>query len=70
MKSIEASLKYFLTQALASTVILFSVVLLLPKSYLNFEVNSYIFIFQRYTIPLMFWLPNLMEGLTCINVLI
>lgn len=76
--STEASLKYFLTQALASTVLLFSSILLILKSNINTEVNesftSIIIIsallLKRGAAPFHFWFPNIMEGLTWINALV
>nr|DAA06260.1 TPA_exp: NADH dehydrogenase subunit 2 [Drosophila grimshawi] len=76
-KSTEASLKYFLTQALASTVLLFAVILLMLKNNLNSEINeSFISMIMLSTLllksgaaPFHFWFPNLMEGLTWMNAL-
>lgn len=76
--STEASLKYFLTQALASTVLLFSSILLILKNNINTEINesftSIIIIsallLKRGAAPFHFWFPNIMEGLTWINALI
>lgn len=78
LKSTEASLKYFLTQALASTVLLFSVILLILKNNINYETNrSFISIIilstlliKRGAAPFHFWFPNLIEGLTWINSLL
>nr|ADW41338.1 NADH dehydrogenase subunit 2 [Drosophila robusta] len=77
-KSTEASLKYFLTQALASTVLLFSVILLMLNNNLNEIMNeSYISMMILSTLllksgaaPFHFWFPNLMEGLTWMNALL
>ena len=75
LKSTESSLKYFLTQALASTVLLFSVILLI----INSNVHNYLFIssiiistllLKSGTAPFHFWFTNLMEGLTWINALL
>nr|QXG19412.1 NADH dehydrogenase subunit 2 [Drosophila navojoa] len=78
LKSTEASLKYFLTQALASTVLLFSVILLMLKNNMNYEINnSFISMIMTSTLllksgsaPFHFWFPNLMEGLTWMNALL
>lgn len=78
LKSTESSLKYFLTQALASTVLLFAVILLILKNNINNEINesftSIILIstllLKRGAAPFHFWFPNLMEGLTWINALL
>nr|QXG19490.1 NADH dehydrogenase subunit 2 [Drosophila planitibia] len=76
-KSTEASLKYFLTQALASITLLFAVILLMLKNNLNNEINeSFISMIMLSTLllksgaaPFHFWFPNLMEGLTWVNAL-
>nr|AMH85344.1 NADH dehydrogenase subunit 2 [Drosophila unipunctata] len=78
LKSTESSLKYFLTQALASTVLLFAVILLMLKNNLNSEMNeSFISMILMSTLllksgaaPFHFWFPNLMEGLTWMNALL
>nr|AID22231.1 NADH dehydrogenase subunit 2 [Pseudostegana pallidimaculata] len=74
LMSTEASLKYFLTQALASTVLLFSVILMMLKNII-IELNySYISMMMLSTLlmksgaaPFHFWFPNMMEGMTWIN---
>nr|QBF01263.1 NADH dehydrogenase subunit 2 [Phortica helva] len=76
--STEASLKYFLTQALASTILLFSIILLMLKNNMNMEINySYISMIMLSALflksgaaPFHFWFPNMMEGLSWINSLI
>nr|AID22228.1 NADH dehydrogenase subunit 2 [Pseudostegana bifasciata] len=73
----EASLKYFLTQALASTVLLFSIILMMLKSII-IELNySYIssmmlssLLMKSGAAPFHFWFPNMMEGMTWMNALI
>nr|ACF40662.1 NADH dehydrogenase subunit 2 [Phortica sp. 2 XH-2008]ACF40663.1 NADH dehydrogenase subunit 2 [Phortica sp. 2 XH-2008]ACF40664.1 NADH dehydrogenase subunit 2 [Phortica pinguiseta]ACF40670.1 NADH dehydrogenase subunit 2 [Phortica sp. 2 XH-2008] len=75
LTSTEASLKYFLTQALASTVLLFSIILLMLKNNMNMEINySYISMIMMSSLllksgaaPLHFWFPNMMEGLSWMN---
>nr|ACF40661.1 NADH dehydrogenase subunit 2 [Phortica sp. 4 XH-2008] len=75
LTSTEASLKYFLTQALASTVLLFSIILLMLKNNMNMEINySYIsmimvssLLLKSGAAPLHFWFPNMMEGLSWMN---
>lgn len=73
--STEASLKYFLTQALASAVLLFSIILII------FDLNNYLVTKERITnlllisrlflktgtAPFHFWFPNIIEGLSWIN---
>nr|AMH85617.1 NADH dehydrogenase subunit 2 [Drosophila mediopunctata]AMH85643.1 NADH dehydrogenase subunit 2 [Drosophila roehrae] len=78
LKSTESSLKYFLTQALASTVLLFAVILLMLKNNMNSEINeSFTSMILMSTLllksgaaPFHFWFPNLMEGLTWMNALL
>nr|YP_010894859.1 NADH dehydrogenase subunit 2 [Amiota spinifemorata]WJW73372.1 NADH dehydrogenase subunit 2 [Amiota spinifemorata] len=78
LMSTESSLKYFLTQALASTVLLFSIILMMLKNNMNFETNlSYVSMIMLSSLllksgaaPFHFWFPNLMEGLSWINALI
>nr|YP_010894950.1 NADH dehydrogenase subunit 2 [Phortica hani]ACF40665.1 NADH dehydrogenase subunit 2 [Phortica floccipes]ACF40667.1 NADH dehydrogenase subunit 2 [Phortica sp. 3 XH-2008]ACF40678.1 NADH dehydrogenase subunit 2 [Phortica sp. 2 XH-2008]ACF40666.1 NADH dehydrogenase subunit 2 [Phortica hani]ACF40668.1 NADH dehydrogenase subunit 2 [Phortica floccipes] len=75
LTSTEASLKYFLTQALASTVLLFSIILLMLKNNMNMEINySYISMIMMSSLllksgaaPFHFWFPNMMEGLSWMN---
>nr|AEL29519.1 NADH dehydrogenase subunit 2 [Drosophila hypercephala] len=77
-KSTEASLKYFLTQALASTVLLFSSIILMLKNNMNIEINeSFVsmiitssLLMKSGAAPFHFWFPNMMEGLTWMNSLI
>lgn len=74
--SAESSLKYFLTQALASSVLLFAIILLLINS--NYE--NYIdilkiiilssLLLKRGSAPFHFWFPNVIEGLSWFNSLI
>nr|ABN72899.1 NADH dehydrogenase subunit 2 [Drosophila tsukubaensis] len=76
--STEASLKYFLTQALASTVLLFSSIILMLKNNMNVEINeSYTsmiimssLLMKSGAAPFHFWFPNMIEGLTWMNSLI
>nr|QXG19646.1 NADH dehydrogenase subunit 2 [Scaptodrosophila lebanonensis] len=77
MMSTESSLKYFLTQALASAVLLFSVILLMLKNNINMELNSSFnsmillssLLLKSGAAPFHFWFPNLMEGLSWMNAL-
>nr|WMQ77871.1 NADH dehydrogenase subunit 2 [Cyclidia fractifasciata] len=71
--STEASLKYFLTQSIASINFLFSILmnLILIK---NFELNMIISIMINSSLlmkmgssPFHFWFPNVMEGLSWFN---
>nr|YP_010701652.1 NADH dehydrogenase subunit 2 [Sphaerophoria philanthus]WCJ53213.1 NADH dehydrogenase subunit 2 [Sphaerophoria philanthus] len=82
LMSNEASLKYFLTQALASSILLFSSILFLyQNNYMNNyffnEENNYIsmmilsaLLMKSGTAPFHFWFPNVMEGLNWMNALI
>uniref|UniRef100_UPI0030FEEDB5 NADH dehydrogenase subunit 2 n=1 Tax=Sinopanorpa digitiformis TaxID=1105299 RepID=UPI0030FEEDB5 len=73
----EASLKYFLTQALASATLLFSVILLnqdnlfafnFPESnyIINLMINSSLLL-KMGAAPFHFWFPVVMEGLNWMN---
>nr|YP_008080654.1 NADH dehydrogenase subunit 2 [Mecopoda niponensis]AFK15632.1 NADH dehydrogenase subunit 2 [Mecopoda niponensis] len=77
--STEASLKYFLIQALASAILLFAIILMYLLN------NSYFLLFNQFTLstlissslllkmgaaPFHFWFPGTMEGLNWFNCLI
>nr|AML25640.1 NADH dehydrogenase subunit 2 [Staphylinidae sp. BMNH 1274706] len=69
--SSEASLKYFITQAIASSILLFSIILMSMNFYINFFYeNSLMMIFNSALLtkmgmaPFHFWLPMVMEGLS------
>nr|QUB02908.1 NADH dehydrogenase subunit 2 [Polypedilum unifascium] len=76
--SSEATLKYFLTQALASSILLFFIIFFSFISYymtpkLNFIMNiifSSSFMMKIGMAPFHFWFPIVMEGLNWINNLI
>nr|QBF00377.1 NADH dehydrogenase subunit 2 [Stegana sp. 1409 JL-2019] len=78
LTSTEASLKYFLVQALASTVLLFAIILMMMKININFEINSlYItmiilssLLLKSGAAPFHFWFPNIMESLSWMNCLL
>nr|YP_009560383.1 NADH dehydrogenase subunit 2 [Peckia resona]QAB06044.1 NADH dehydrogenase subunit 2 [Peckia resona]QAB06057.1 NADH dehydrogenase subunit 2 [Peckia resona] len=76
LMSTEASLKYFLTQALASSVFLFATILFLLNSSMmnsNFFMEMMIFsslLLKSGSAPFHFWFPNVMEGLSWLNALI
>nr|YP_009131560.1 NADH dehydrogenase subunit 2 [Nemopoda mamaevi]AIY56552.1 NADH dehydrogenase subunit 2 [Nemopoda mamaevi] len=77
LMSTEASLKYFLTQALASSVLLFAVILFMLENHFIFQINNYSswiilssLLLKSGTAPFHFWFPNVMEGLSWINSLI
>nr|YP_010868904.1 NADH dehydrogenase subunit 2 [Hilara brevispina]WGU46320.1 NADH dehydrogenase subunit 2 [Hilara brevispina] len=79
LMSTEASLKYFLIQALASAVLLFAIILSMLKFNMVYELNDQILysnmiIFSALLLksgaaPFHFWFPTVMEGLTWINAL-
>nr|WKU83931.1 NADH dehydrogenase subunit 2 [Eristalinus sepulchralis] len=79
LMSNESSLKYFLTQALASSILLFSTILFMYKNnfmYNNNNENSInmmilsSLLLKSGTAPFHFWFPNVMEGMTWTNALI
>nr|QNE85655.1 NADH dehydrogenase subunit 2 [Trichina bilobata] len=80
LMSNEASLKYFLTQALASSVLLLAIIILMMKNnfYYQMEINfNYAnliimssLILKSGAAPFHFWFPGVMEGLSWMNSLI
>nr|QNE85583.1 NADH dehydrogenase subunit 2 [Pegomya bicolor] len=75
LMSTEASLKYFLTQTLASSILLFGVILFLLNSSSNYNYFMEMMIFSSLIMkmgsaPFHFWFPNVMEGLSWLNALI
>nr|ADF57855.1 NADH dehydrogenase subunit 2 [Stegana leucothorax] len=79
LMSTEASLKYFLVQAMASTVLLFAVILMMMKNNINYEINYSFYIsmiilssllMKSGAAPFHFWFPNIMEGLSWMNCLL
>nr|AWB99330.1 NADH dehydrogenase subunit 2 [Anopheles peryassui] len=74
----ESSLKYFLTQAFASSILLFAIIMMMLIYNNNFLlINNYNEILILSTLllksgaaPFHFWFPEVMEGLTWINGLI
>nr|YP_009727420.1 NADH dehydrogenase subunit 2 [Diamesus osculans]QIA46734.1 NADH dehydrogenase subunit 2 [Diamesus osculans] len=74
--SVEASLKYFITQAIASTLILFSVIMMSQSFDIIWTESSYNLIFNSALLtkmgsaPFHFWFPEVMEGLDWFNCLI
>nr|YP_010025546.1 NADH dehydrogenase subunit 2 [Sarcophaga pauciseta]QOQ35845.1 NADH dehydrogenase subunit 2 [Sarcophaga pauciseta] len=76
LMSTEASLKYFLTQALASSVFLFATIMFLlnsssPNSNLFMEMMIFSsLLLKSGSAPFHFWFPNVMEGLSWLNSLI
>nr|WJJ67903.1 NADH dehydrogenase subunit 2 [Hypoderma sinense] len=76
LMSTESSLKYFLTQALASSVLLFAVILMLMNSfnlilmYLSKMIIMSSLMMKMGSAPFHYWFPNVMEGLSWMNSLI
>nr|QBF01175.1 NADH dehydrogenase subunit 2 [Stegana convena] len=78
LMSTESSLKYFLIQAMASTVLLFAIILMMLKNNTNYEIKmSYIsmiilssLLLKSGAAPFHFWFPNIMEGLSWMNCLL
>nr|YP_010925938.1 NADH dehydrogenase subunit 2 [Thelaira chrysopruinosa]WKF19259.1 NADH dehydrogenase subunit 2 [Thelaira chrysopruinosa] len=72
LMSTESSLKYFLTQALASSMLLFSMIIWFFFYNLIF-IKSIIFssfLLKMGSAPFHFWFPSVIEGLSWLNVLI
>nr|ADF57852.1 NADH dehydrogenase subunit 2 [Stegana flavipalpata] len=79
LMSTEASLKYFLVQAMASTVLLFAIILMMMKNNINYEMDYSFYIslimmssllLKSGAAPFHFWFPNIMEGLSWMNCLL
>nr|QNP09980.1 NADH dehydrogenase subunit 2 [Ochthebius sp. IBE<ESP> AN292] len=70
----ESTIKYFITQAMASTILLFSVIMMSSKlmnweNNLNLIFNSAL-LTKMGTAPFHFWFPEVMEGLNWFNCLL
>nr|APT41425.1 NADH dehydrogenase subunit 2 [Brumptomyia travassosi] len=74
----EASLKYFLTQAMASSLLLFSIILFLSYNFINFNLWNFNIISKMSLInmtllikmgsaPFHFWFPSIMNNLSWFN---
>nr|QBF01222.1 NADH dehydrogenase subunit 2 [Stegana melanostigma] len=79
LMSTETSLKYFLIQAMASTILLFAIILMMLKNNMNHEIikpslTSMIILSSLFlkmgAAPFHFWFPNIMEGLSWMNCLL
>nr|UCU06754.1 NADH dehydrogenase subunit 2 [Campsosternus auratus] len=77
--SAEASIKYFIVQAIASTIILMSIILMMMKMNLSTNINSQTTILMAMNsslltkmgmAPFHFWFPEVMEGLDWLNCLL
>nr|YP_010936664.1 NADH dehydrogenase subunit 2 [Callistethus plagiicollis]WKW91633.1 NADH dehydrogenase subunit 2 [Callistethus plagiicollis] len=74
MMASEAALKYFIIQAMASTLLLFSIIMMSMKfmyhmnliMYFNLMFNTSLLI-KMGAAPFHFWFPEVMEGLTWLN---
>nr|AML25716.1 NADH dehydrogenase subunit 2 [Staphylinidae sp. BMNH 1274192] len=72
----EASMKYFITQALASTIIMFSIIMMCKFKSFIWLNNSLLMSFNSALLtkmgaaPFHFWFPEVMEGLSWMNCLI
>nr|WRW53940.1 NADH dehydrogenase subunit 2 [Homoderus mellyi] len=70
----ESALKYFLTQAIASSILLLSVILLssnlfiLSQSNLPFTIMTISLLLKMGAAPFHFWFPEVIEGLSWVNV--
>nr|YP_009995441.1 NADH dehydrogenase subunit 2 [Ochthebius nobilis]QNP09870.1 NADH dehydrogenase subunit 2 [Ochthebius nobilis] len=75
MMNNEASLKYFITQALASTMLLFSIIMM-SMNFMETWNNNFDLIFNSSLLtkmgaaPFHFWFPEVMEGLNWSNCLL
>nr|AYQ19038.1 NADH dehydrogenase subunit 2 [Elateridae sp. 3 ACP-2013] len=79
MLSAESVIKYFIVQAVASTVILLSIIMIMNKSSMTTNVNlesSFLMIMNSSLLtkmgmaPFHFWFPEVMEGLDWMNCLL
>nr|ARH53714.1 NADH dehydrogenase subunit 2 [Anthobium melanocephalum] len=75
--SSEASLKYFITQAMASTVLLFAIILMSQTFIINLNINNPLLLMFNSALltkmgaaPFHFWFPEVMEGLSWMNCMI
>nr|AYR05312.1 NADH dehydrogenase subunit 2 [Coleoptera sp. ACP-2013] len=73
--SSESSIKYFITQALASTLILFTIILFNNKYLINLSSINYLMmnialLTKMGAAPFHFWFPEISEGINWINNLI
>nr|YP_010507207.1 NADH dehydrogenase subunit 2 [Amara ovata]UXF64358.1 NADH dehydrogenase subunit 2 [Amara ovata] len=78
--SSESSIKYFLVQALASTIFLFSIIMIMMTKNLisdNLNINKFLMMMINSSLlmkmgaaPFHFWFPEIIEGMNWINSLI
>nr|YP_009711665.1 NADH dehydrogenase subunit 2 [Dasypogon diadema]AYW52654.1 NADH dehydrogenase subunit 2 [Dasypogon diadema] len=77
LMSSESSLKYFLTQALASLILLLAIILYMMKIQINNDMSSLpemmmfsSLLMKSGSAPFHFWFPSVMEGLSWTNALL
>nr|AOY39409.1 NADH dehydrogenase subunit 2 [Hydnocerini sp. BMNH-844241] len=77
MYSSEAAIKYFLTQAMASMMIMFSIIILSMNSFSYLNLNQILILITNSALltkmgaaPFHFWFPEVIEGLSWSNSLI
>nr|YP_009995337.1 NADH dehydrogenase subunit 2 [Ochthebius deletus]QNP09740.1 NADH dehydrogenase subunit 2 [Ochthebius deletus] len=75
MMNNEASLKYFITQALASTILLFSIIMLSSNLIETWQYNFNLMLNSSLltkmgAAPFHFWFPEVMEGINWLNCLL
>nr|AND96237.1 NADH deshydrogenase subunit 2 [Scaptodera rhadamistus] len=72
--TVEASMKYFITQALGSSILLFSMIMM-SINFSIFDMNNFMLTSMYYSAlfikmsaaPFHFWFPEIMEGLSWMN---
>nr|UFR82942.1 NADH dehydrogenase subunit 2 [Megasoma elephas elephas]UFR82955.1 NADH dehydrogenase subunit 2 [Megasoma mars] len=77
MMASEASLKYFITQAMASSLLLFAITLIAMNNLINMNSNLYLALVLNTALfikmgaaPFHFWFPEVSEGLSWKNMII
>nr|ARH54494.1 NADH dehydrogenase subunit 2 [Micrambe villosus] len=76
--SSESALKYFITQAMASSILLFTIIIIMSKSeFTSHKFNEFLmmlinstFLIKMGAAPFHFWFPEIIEGLSWMNCLI
>nr|AXS65113.1 NADH dehydrogenase subunit 2 [Elateroidea sp. 6 KM-2017] len=77
LMSVESTTKYFIVQALASSVILMAILMMMVKSQMSTIMNKSVYIMMMNSAlmtkmgaaPFHFWFPEVMEGLSWMNCL-
>nr|YP_009441695.1 NADH dehydrogenase subunit 2 [Hydrochus carinatus]AOY39227.1 NADH dehydrogenase subunit 2 [Hydrochus carinatus] len=74
MMSSESSIKYFITQVFASSMLMFAIIYMYNQSYNFINLNSFIYMSALLTkmgaAPFHFWFPEVIEGLNWLNSMI